>query len=142
MSKFLRKRVLLARRGGDYELRSVGWSSAPGPTYKCWLRIYVCARLVESSSLIENEIKLLFAGSKNRGILKQINKYEDLRADVERREHLARVLADWTELESVSETTTTIRKEEEGLRRERVRYEKLIDALVEKLELVRTQDGS
>lgn len=97
---------------------------------------------MESSSLIENEIKLLFAGSKNRGILKQINKYEDLRADVERREHLARVLADWTELESVSETTTTIRKEEEGLRRERVRYEKLIDALVEKLELVRTQDGS
>lgn len=85
-------------------------------------------------SLIENIIKNLYVGSKNRGILKQINKYEDLRADVERREHLARVMADWMESESLNTTATTIRKEEEGLRRERVRYEKLIIDLVKQLE--------
>lgn len=85
-------------------------------------------------SLIENVIKNLYVGSKNKPILKQINKYEAERADVTRREHLAQIIADELERKSMNKSATLIRKEEERLKQERVRIEKLIDELVKQLE--------
>ena len=70
-----------------------------------------------------NIIKNLFVSSRNKRILKQIDKYEAKRADVLRREHMAEVLSSWMERESLGESAALIRNEEEKLRQERLRFE-------------------
>lgn len=85
-------------------------------------------------SLIENLIKNLYVGSRNKAILRQINKYEAQRAEALRGEHLAQIIADQLEKDSLPESSALFRNEEERNKQERARYEKLIDDLVKKLE--------
>lgn len=90
--------------------------------------------MVMTLSLIENIIGNLFVSRENKAILRQINTYEVKRAEISKSEHLAQLLADWAATESLPKTEATLRKEESRARKERERYEALINDLVKRLE--------
>ena len=85
--------------------------------------------------VIENIIRNLNVtlSSKNRGILKRVDKYDAQRADVSRRENLASVLAGELEKSSMTEAAALIRDQERRLKEERERLDRLIDELIAKL---------
>lgn len=72
--------------------------------------------------------------SKNKAIIKQINKYEAERADSLRKERLSELLATECVTNSLNDTAELIRMVEKWNKEDRERLDKVIAGLIDKLE--------
>ena len=72
--------------------------------------------------------------SSNKGIIKQINKYEQKRATIADAENRLSILATQFEEESMKDLATLLRSQAELKKTERERIEKNIENLISKLE--------
>lgn len=72
--------------------------------------------------------------SKNKAIIKQIDKYEEARMRIVQAENQASVLSAWSGKSGLKETAELIGGQADLLKRERERYEKNISDLIGKLE--------
>jgi hypothetical protein len=72
--------------------------------------------------------------SKNKAMIKQINKYEEARTRIVMAENQASVLATWSGKSGLKETAVLLGTQVDLLKRERERYEKNISDLIGKLE--------